>query len=163
MSLTHHLTPCTGTPSPEQPPEQPPPRYEPELAGTPRRGTHFPPGQQQLPPLEHRPSSPVTLPSFNSLESFIRRCPSPDPILVIRHPQNGPPSSGPHLKLWKSENINNMVIDQPSASGSSSLAGQQLNVPAPSLPTGYPGYAMPPNTSFLPLFSHTIQDASPSR
>ena len=159
--------PSTGIPSPEQAPEQAPPRYSLELASTPtpRHGTrtHLPSGQQ-LPPMEPQPSSPVTLPSFNSLDSFLRRCSSPtaaatahDPLLITRHAQNGPLSSGPHLKLWKSEN---MVIDQPSATAA--LAGQQLNIPAPSLPTGYPGYATP-NTSLLPSFSSTIQDASPSR
>ena len=154
----------SGIPSPEQAP----PRYSSELATTPRHGTHPPLGQLP-PPLEHRPSSPVTLPSFNS---FIRGCSSPaphshgphDPILLTRHPptQNGPLSSGPLLKSWKSENIS-MAIDQPSPSPT--LAGQQLNVPAPSLPSGYPGYALSThNLPFLlPLFSFTLQDASPSR
>ena len=113
-------------------PEQAPPRYSLELAAIPR---HAPLGQ--LPPMEPRPSSPVTLPSFNSLDSFIRGCSPPSPHMN-RHSQNGSLSSAPHIKPWKSENIN-MVIDQPSTSPT--LAGQQLNVPAPSLPTGYPGYA----------------------
>jgi hypothetical protein len=86
----------------------------------------------QLPPLDGRPSSPVILPSFNDLNAIIRN--SSPPQLLTRHPQNGSISSGPHLKVWKSEN---MATDQQSAS--STLAGQQLNVPAPSLPTSYPG------------------------
>ena len=154
--IPHHLiTTPIGIPSPEQAP----PRYSSELATTPRHGTHPPLGQLP-PPLEHRPSSPVTLPSFNS---FIRGCSSPaphshgphDPILLTRHPpiQNGPLSSGPLLKSWKSENIS-MVIDPPSPSPA--LAGQQLNVPAPSLPSGYPGYAYstPPFSSPLVLICY---------
>ena len=154
--MPHHLiTTPIGIPSPEQAP----PRYSSELATTPRHGTHPPLGQLP-PPLEHRPSSPVTLPSFNS---FIRGCSSPaphshgphDPILLTRHPpiQNGPLSSGPLLKSWKSENIS-MVIDPPSPSPA--LAGQQLNVPAPSLPSGYPGYAhsTPPFSSPLVLICY---------
>jgi hypothetical protein len=143
-----------GIPSLDQAPQAPqaPSRYSFEPgARTARHGTHVSPGQ--LPPLEPRRSSPVTLPSFNTLESFIRRgSPPPPPHLTTRHAQNSPVSFGPLLKPWKSEN---MVIDQSSAS--STLAGQQLNIPAPSLPTGYPGYAH----SFR--FPHSFPSYLPSR
>jgi hypothetical protein len=131
-TITLSIPTCrAGIPSPDQAP----PRYLFEaVAGSSRHNTHFPSGQ--LPPLEPRPSSPVTLPSFNALESIIRASSPPghEPNLMTRYPQNSPASSVPHLNVWKSENS---VIDQPSAG--STLAGQQLNVPAPSLPTSYPG------------------------
>ena len=141
LILNTKYQPYPGMPSPEQAP----PRYSLELATIPRHGTH--PSLGQLPPLEPRPSSPVTLPSFNSLDSYIRGCSPPSPHMG-RHPQNGSLSSAPP---WKSENIN-MVIDQPSTSPT--LAGQQLNVPAPSLPTGYPGYAH--STPPFSLRSHPL-------
>jgi len=115
------------------PPEQAPLRYPLEaVASTARHSTHFPPGH--LPPLEPRPSSPVIPPDFNALESIIRRGSPPvrDPELMTRHPQNGPISSAPRRKPWKSE-------DMLEPSAGSILPGQQLNVPAPSLPPGYPG------------------------
>ena len=118
-----------GIPSPRQAPPRPTPRHS--------HSALFPPGQ--LPPLEPRPSVSVILPSFNTLESIIRRrsrspAPHDSNRMIPRHSQNSPISSGPLPKPWKPEH---MVIDQPSAC--STLAGQQLNVPAPTLPPGYPG------------------------